>query len=118
MPTNQLLTDEEIVEIERRCKLAARGPWTWGEESPNGAGAIDPYDIECHDPRRCIYLSVDGDWKESMMVLAPGRSLHVPDGSDADFIAHSRTDVERLLQEVARLKAEVHSLRNRLEGNS
>lgn len=123
MTTNRPLTDEEIAAIAERCRKATPGPWEWCDEGPSTMGVGCPYDFDQmpgHEADRPTWLGNeafywDGD---AGTVLPPGHTFGLPSGADGDFIAKARTDIPRLLQEVVRLKAEVRSLRNRLEGNS
>ena len=79
-----VLTDKEIEEISAREKVASNGPW---EHRVMNFGS------------------------PLQMVLAKGLSIHTQRREDAEFIAHSRTDVVKLLEEVKRLRArEKHAI--------
>lgn len=92
------LTDTRLAEIEERCRRAQTGPWTvdWGEEiGSNWVVATGPaYDqttigtyAVCTDSIRCSDTNAaDGE-------------------DDAEFIAHARSDIPALLEEVRRLRA-------------
>ena len=74
---------EELKAIKRRTKKATPGPWTVGEHHGVDFPEAVLYDIACNtnDITDEIYLK-----------------------EDADFIAHARTDVPALVEEVKRLQ--------------
>lgn len=79
------MTDEELAEIEARCKRATPGPWRSmieGRDHMSGSSFI------MTGP-----LSARGEDIE----------LTGATNDDQDFIAHARQDVPRLLAEIKRL---------------
>jgi len=88
------MTDNEIKEIENRCKLTTPGPWKSLIERrviENGdsfiiTGISDDEDIWCDKRGGDIYLT--------------GATT-----ADQDFIAHARQDIPKLIAEIIRLKS-------------
>lgn len=76
------LTETELAEIQSRCQSATPGPWTAFVEGRDHLGGDSIVRTQGGD----IYL---------------GRV----DSRDADFIAHAREDVTKLLCEIDRLKS-------------
>lgn len=76
------LTEQELAQIGVRCQNATPGPWTAFVEGRDHLGGDSFVRTQGDD----IYL---------------GRV----ETSDADFIAHAREDVPRLLCEIKRLKS-------------
>jgi len=74
------LTDRHLADIERRLAGATKGPW-WAE-------SLTAFETLILSPKTTV--------------------MHAKRGSptDADFIAHARADIETLLGEVKRLRAE------------
>jgi hypothetical protein len=68
------MTDQEIKEIRERCDKATPGPW------------------ECHD------------LGPTLVEMPKSKPAQVYKWVDADFIAHARKDIPKLLGEVVRLK--------------
>lgn len=86
------LTDADLAEIEARADAATPGPW----RNDGGCRIWAPV-----PPKKV-------DWfpgKEEI-VLTEGKQFEAT-GSDNALMAHSRTDVPRLLAEVRALRAEV-----------
>lgn len=79
------LTPEELAAMEARCEAATPGPWNDRDElelrDPNGYAVV------------WFYPPNTDLWEHQ------GTELH-----DANFIAHARTDVPRLIAEVKRLR--------------
>ena len=95
------LSDEEIAEIKARHEAATPGPWT---------GKIEPQRYpECDD------ADLPGIVRMSSGVEIACIDERYEDGqdyeADTSFIAHARTDIPHLLQEVDALKAENCELR-------
>ena len=83
------MTDDELREIEQRLQAATPGPWKHGPEShgvyrPNGNRGEKPIVEEARTP------------------------------DDANFIAHTPSDIARLLAEVRRLRGELSRIRSEL----
>jgi len=94
-----ILADDEIETMLARANAATPGPW----EAKRG-----PLIVVCPPSER--------ENAESLSVAAPGIKYGVvPQGivhkSDAEFIAHARDDVPKLVAEVRRLQAELAKLR-------
>jgi hypothetical protein len=84
----QPLTEEELATIRRRSIGATPGPWTrFGRSSSNPDGDDEFLGHEIEGPPEA----------------SRGQFARV---ADAEFIAHARSDVPRLLAEVDRLRAE------------
>lgn len=75
------MTPERLQEIRKRCDKAVEGPWFTG--GPNDGGLTSIEDGRC----RGLYT-----------IYA--------ETHEADFIAHARTDVPELLDEIERLEKE------------
>jgi len=71
------MTDQELAEIEGRLHFLPPGPWQ--TDALSGARVLDP--------------------------LQPINPMPFQDTNVAEFIAHAREDVPRLLAEVRRLRA-------------
>jgi hypothetical protein len=82
---SDILTDAELAEIEKRAEAATPGLWF------SNAGML----VDVAAPGKAN----DGQNVCRMPGGAGSRSSH-----DADFIAHARTDIPRLLKEIARLR--------------
>jgi len=74
------MTDQEIERIEARCKAATEGPW-------------DGSDDEVWATLDCICETIDDETV-----------------ANADFIAHSRTDIPKLTKEIRRLRSGLENL--------
>lgn len=81
MSANPYISDEELLAITNRCSRATAGPWRAFIEGRDHTGGDS------------IIRTADND------IFIGGVSE-----ADADFIAHARQDVLRLLQEIERLK--------------
>lgn len=85
-----LLTPEELQAIAERCSGATPGPWTVEEDSrpsimaPAGTGG---YMDGGHLATFMAMTKYDAAWGNKSS-----------NSADADFIAHARTDVPRLLE--------------------
>lgn len=86
------LSDEELSKITQRAEKATKGPWEWDDGH-----------------RQCSYLAgtliMMGDTYEN-------------GEEDADFIAHSRTDIPALLSHIAALKKEAEERYDEAGGES
>lgn len=90
---SEILTNEKIAEIRARADRATPGPW----ENPGMATIALTFDSECN-----IYppdtMKSHGFQYGGPVAVAKyrGECDSNPDGSDADFIAHARTDIPAL----------------------
>lgn len=108
-------------EIEARVNAATSGPWEWWDIGENSAGmtsqnGITGYlaDDRLPTTRKQMGLgpqSAEFDYEESVLVLAD--ESHTL-GCDADFLATSRRDMPRLIDEVRRLRRQVFRYRDAL----
>nr|WP_315157602.1 hypothetical protein [uncultured Flavobacterium sp.] len=87
------MTDNEIKDIEDRCKLATSGPWK---------SLVEGRDIESADSFIMTGIS-DGEniWNDKR-----GSDIYLIGATtaDQDFIAHARQDIPKLIAEIKRLK--------------
>jgi hypothetical protein len=85
------MTPEELAEIKARCEKATPGPWCWWGDrfSGRGIGQGDEYEFGI---QVVVYLK------------------GVSTDENADFIAHSRTDIPALVAEVERLRAALEQI--------
>lgn len=83
------MTESELAVIKARADAATEGPWE-SEIAVEGWYEMDAYSI-----RGPKYWTWDGN------MLRP----------DAEFIAHARTDVPKLVAQVERLRARVEELK-------
>ena len=89
------ITNDELREIEARTNAATPGPW---KATPHGSN---------------VFVLWDGD-----KVRLNGRICTVDDVvqssfTDAEFVAHARTDVPALLSEVRRLREDLAEYQQR-----
>ena len=80
-PIDEMLTDTELKDISDRCQKATSGPWK---------SFIEGRD---HESGSDFIRTPDGD----IELIAGTRE-------DQDFIAHSRTDIPKLIEEIKRLR--------------
>jgi hypothetical protein len=88
-----MLSPEDLEAIRGRAEAATEGPWSVDEIS----GDIDDYG----DALNVISRGVDGPHGVG---LNTGEEYQMYSVADATFIAHARTDVPKLLEEVGRLR--------------
>lgn len=86
------LTDEELREIEQRAELATKGPW--------------------------VIISIDDVFAYVCFDSLPYKVAEVLSLRDAEFIAHAREDVPRLVEEVRRLNSELTRIWEIIDGSS
>lgn len=123
------MTDTELQEIRDRCEKAAPGPWKWeGENGPvylcndhDQNGNPEGFILSCEynfgvDGLWMVYgeYGPDGTWtigdpsRLPEIVRRNGLERRVGDDRpslvNADFIAHARADIPKLLAEVERLR--------------
>lgn len=93
---SDIMTLEELGEIEARAESATDGPW---HHYRDVAGLPDIPVVGCYDDARRDYVAICDCW---------GQDFDVPRDrdyrADADFIAHAREDVPALVAEVRRLR--------------
>ncbi len=82
------MTNDELRAIEARANAATAGPWKFIEPIPEVAGIVG---FVQNGPEPWQTLGDNGE---------PGKMSH----GDAMFIAHARTDVPALVEEVRRLR--------------
>jgi hypothetical protein len=112
------MTDNELVEIERRAVAAAPGPW-FARATDDGAFmnaryvGLDPIAPDDHDFRHDELQGMsEGEGKSNRVIaITLLQYPRLADGPNEDenteFIAHAREDVPRLVAEVRRLRAEL-----------
>ncbi|PCE30423.1 hypothetical protein [Burkholderia ubonensis] len=80
------MIDEQLNEIEARCKAATPGPWvSYVEERDHGSGSN--------------FIMTGPEGARSEDIELSGATI-----ADQDFIAHARQDISMLVAEVRRLK--------------
>lgn len=82
-----MLSEQRLSEIRARLKAATPGPWR-----------ISRYDSDD------VESGIDG-FQTSLLGIRSGDIPMFNDATDAEFVAHSHTDIADLLAEVERLKA-------------
>ncbi|WP_338640970.1 hypothetical protein [Burkholderia pyrrocinia] len=78
--------DQQLNEIEARCKAATPGPWVSyveGRDHESGSN----------------FIMTGPEWARSEDIELSGATI-----ADQDFIAHARQDIPMLVAEVRRLK--------------
>jgi hypothetical protein len=97
-----ILTDDELADIEARAEAATPGPWAWDSRGIKDTDvqvgiAADEWGIQWSgfipEDRKADYIG-------PIAVINGGN-----ESSDADFIAHSRSDVSRLLATIRAQRA-------------
>jgi hypothetical protein len=89
--------------MERRANEASRGPWTSFIDKRDYWGGPDFIRVGTEeDDLPDMYIS-----RDSPRLGAPSEGASA---ADHDFIAHSRQDVPRLIEEVRRLQRRLDSL--------
>jgi hypothetical protein len=81
------MTDEDLKAIAARAAAATEGPWRSSDLGPCDGMQINTMAKKFQDPDWCI-VSDGGEMSEE----------------NSEFIAHARTDVPALLEEVKRLQ--------------
>jgi hypothetical protein len=102
------LTDEELATIESRASVATPGPWfvRWldDESAANLVGVSTKPDTGRHER----FPDFDASTMVAMTVVQNPLYCFIGDWREeknAEFIAHAREDIERLIGEVRRLRA-------------
>lgn len=87
------MTENELKEIEDRCKLASPGPWK---------SLIEGRDIESADSFIMTGIAEEDIWSEKR-----GADIYLTGATiaDQDFIAHARQDIPKLISEIKLLKS-------------
>lgn len=103
-----VIDEKELEEMRARADAASPGPWAAKHEEHDLVGAHESWVEFARGRSRSIFLNLrrffDG-------CPVPGATEHLEQASrDAEFIAHAREDVPRLLDEVERLRALVRGL--------
>ncbi|QDX94342.1 hypothetical protein EEL30_19880 [Brevibacillus laterosporus] len=81
-----MMTEEEMQEIRERAKKATKGSWKWQEY----------YDCSLSNSEGNVIVTVVGDDMSYVKVLR---------NEDAEFIAHAREDIPKLLETIEKLEA-------------
>ena len=87
MPSDQL-TDAELKAIDARCKAATEGPWAWSGRKVDDEGYV--------------YIPQGSHLAGTLIVLDDN---YEECDKDCEFIAHARTDVERLVADLQAMRA-------------
>jgi hypothetical protein len=93
------MTNEELKAIRERTEAATPGPWYW-----------EKLDADGWNDTEMPYLASASD--EGVMHFGDCEQYYPSEGSppndeDAEFIAHAREDVPKLLAEIERLRREL-----------
>lgn len=96
-----MLTKAELAEIRARADAATEGPWEMSIDKDDGLD--DVYVHPVHDPKAVAFTRFDGPY---VFKVNPNDSV------DADFIAHSRTDIPILLAHIEELEAKAKQVRD------
>jgi hypothetical protein len=95
------LTPAELTAIEARASAATSGPWSVAENK------YRDYAVAIPEPRFAAMWIVQGVYEcDDPYDDCQGNVLRAL--RDAEFIAHAREDVPRLVAEVRRLRAALH----------
>lgn len=88
------MTDNEIKEIEDRCKLTTPGPWK---------SLVEGREIESGDS----FIMTGISEGEDIWIDKRGADIYLTGATtaDQDFIAHARQDIPKLIAEIKRLKS-------------
>jgi hypothetical protein len=108
------MTENELEEIEARAARATPGPWTYEAEDYNGdnwlVGSILAGNSCLDGKDYCVHITTDH--------VRASRLYRGSDAStDADFIAHARSDIPHLVREVRRLQAKLADLEHERADN-
>lgn len=98
-------SEADLTEIEARANAATEGPWYWRNSD------INVYLLGARSRAVMAFgrMGTQGaqpEFRDDDGLLHGVQKRNVYDFADADFIAHARTDVQVLLAEVRRLRAE------------
>ena len=99
------LTEAELVEIEARANAATEGPWYWRNSNIN-VYLLGARSRAVMAFKRMGMQGAQPEFRDNDGLLHGVQKRNIYDFADADFIAHARTDVQVLLAEVRRLRAE------------
>jgi hypothetical protein len=92
------LTEAELEAMEAREKAAQAGPWFAHPDTDDGTD-------------QCYGITTSPEVHGGDDVVRTDLGCYPPDMVTAEFIAHARTDMPRLLAEVRALRAEVEAAR-------
>lgn len=95
------ITDQDLTEIRKRIERATPGPWD-ADVFTEEEGPVVLSDAPEFGNDDALKHIVGGASKNEDIDFPTGLAW-----DDAEFIAHARTDLQRLLEEVSRLKASV-----------
>lgn len=121
------MTDEQLKAIEERAAKATPGPWCWTGNMTcqqiwlarrHAWGDIVMDFVRWGMQRAMPRFNTDGILEKAKLVRPQAHNAWMIsdiDHPDAQFIAHSRKDVDDLLAEVRRLRTDNERLRTALE---
>lgn len=89
---------ETLQAIRARCEAATPGPWIASEVEPRGLSSV---------------TAVGDNWGVFTKIGERKPRQYATPEADAAFIAHARTDIPALLDEVARLRAALECILQR-----
>ena len=108
------LTEAELSAIEARATAASDGPWGWWEIGESGGGWVGSDVTRSCAGLMPAYKAWGLSQKQDafgcgpqVMEFRPGSFLPIPE--DAEFIAHARMDIPRLVAEVRRLRRQLET---------
>lgn len=100
------MTEAELEEIAKRAEAATEGPWRWNEpHAALTAGDGSPIESAIIWPDNAVRNGVGTTW--SQRLGACGVRTEPDAEANAAFVAHARSDVPRLVEEVRRLRENV-----------
>jgi hypothetical protein len=101
--------EDWLAEVRARAEAATPGPWAWAATCEKGYGANVGAECFAEDDDDARHpLSGDLSEREDNYIVLQGIASmeHQNANADAEFIAHAREDVPRLLAALARAEAE------------
>ena len=98
-------SEADLTEIEARANAATEGPWYWRNSDIN-VYLLGARSRAVMAFKRMGMQGAQPEFRDNDGLLHGVQKRNIHDFADADFIAHARTDVQVLLAEVRRLRAE------------
>lgn len=109
------LTAAELQAMRERCEKARPGPWMTKKRGEPGDMIRQTTWVDCGEPGHNDCAVAQTSQPVAIVDLSHKRAIAE---ADAAFIAHSRTDIPALLDEVTKLREMLDAARIELEGVS